>query len=122
MQNYKHIFRLCLLCWYSIMFSQINVKNIEIVRDAYGVPHIFGKTDAETAYGLAWAHSEDNFKTIQLAYMAGNGLLSKHKGIKAAPIDFLSQVIESQKTSDSLYHTLHPDFRKVLEGYTEGKS
>jgi len=119
-QNYKHIFRLCLLCWYSIMFSQINVKNIEIVRDAYGVPHIFGKTDAETAYGLAWAHSEDDFKTIQLAYMAGNGLLSKHKGIKAAPIDFLSQVIESQKTSDSLYHTLHSDFRKVLEGYTEG--
>jgi acyl-homoserine-lactone acylase len=111
---------ICLVCWYNITWSQITIQNIEIVRDAYGVPHIFGETDAEVAYGLAWAHAEDDFKTIQLAYMAGNGLLSKHKGIKAAPIDFLSQVIESQKTSDSLYNTLHSDFRKVLDGYTEG--
>ena len=52
--------------------------DVEIVRDNYGVPHIYGKTDADVAYGLAWAHSEDDFKTIQEAYLAGNGLLSKH--------------------------------------------
>ena len=49
------------------LLSQINPKNIEIVRDNYGVPHIYGKTDADVAYGLAWAHSEDDFKTIQEA-------------------------------------------------------
>ena len=32
---------------------------VEIVRDTFGVPHVFGKTDAAVAYGLAWAHSED---------------------------------------------------------------
>ena len=52
-------------------FAQIN-KNVEIVRDAFGVPHIFGKTDADVAYGLAWAHAEDDFKTIQQGYLAGN--------------------------------------------------
>ena len=41
-------------------FSQkIDVNNIEILRDSFGVPHIYAKTDAELAYGLAWAHSED---------------------------------------------------------------
>ena len=59
-------------------YSQINPSDVEIVRDNYGVPHIYGKTDADVAYGLAWAHSEDDFKTIQEAYLAGNGLLSKH--------------------------------------------
>ena len=37
--------------------AQINPTDVEIVRDAYGVPHIFGKTDADVAYGLAWAHA-----------------------------------------------------------------
>ena len=64
---------LVLLTSFNTLFSQINPKNIEIVRDQYGFPHIFGKTDAEVAYGLAWAHSEDDFKTIQQAYIAGNG-------------------------------------------------
>ncbi|MEQ1539562.1 MAG: penicillin acylase family protein, partial [Sphingorhabdus sp.] len=39
--------------------------DVEIVRDEFGVPHINGKTDADTAYGLAFAHSEDDFGTIQ---------------------------------------------------------
>ena len=48
---------------------KINADNITIIRDKWGVPHIFTKTDAEAAYGLAWAHSEDNFKTIQETFL-----------------------------------------------------
>ena len=32
-------------------YSQINPSDVEIVRDNYGVPHIYGKTDADVAYG-----------------------------------------------------------------------
>ena len=61
----------------SFSYSQINPKDVEIVRDSFGVPHIYGKTDADVAYGLAWSQAEDDFKTIQQGYLAGNGLLSK---------------------------------------------
>jgi acyl-homoserine-lactone acylase len=105
---------------FSPISSQINPKNIEIVRDQYGVPHIYGKTDAEVAYGLAWAHSEDDFKTIQQGYLAGNGLLSKHIGINGAGADLITQVIESKETVNKLFHTLSPEFVKVLEGYSAG--
>ena len=102
-------------------FSQeIDVNNIEILRDSYGVPHIYAKTDAELAYGLAWAHSEDDFKTIQEAYLAGNGLLSKHIGLKGAPADFLTQLIRSDYVVDSLYNTIDKKFIKVIEGYAQG--
>ena len=47
--------------------KHINRENIEIIRDNYGVPHVYSKTDKELAYGLAWVHSEDDFKTIQEA-------------------------------------------------------
>ena len=100
--------------------QEINPENIEIIRDNYGVPHIYAKTDAELAYGLAWAHSEDDFKTIQEAYLAGNGLLSKHIGLKGAPVDFLTQLIRSDQVVDSLYKTLGDDFVKVIEGYAQG--
>ncbi|MDC1355210.1 penicillin acylase family protein, partial [Polaribacter sp.] len=42
--------------------AQINPDNIEIIRDAYGVPHIYAATDVEVAYGFAWAQAEDHFK------------------------------------------------------------
>ena len=109
------------ICIFNTTFSQeIDVKNIEILRDSYGVPHIYAKTDAELAYGLAWAHSEDDFKTIQEAYLAGNGLLSKYIGLRGAPADFLTQLIRSDYVVDSLYNTIDKNFIKVIEGYAQG--
>ena len=46
---------LSLLLVSTLSYSQINPKNIDIVRDEYGIPHIYAQTDAEVAYGLAWA-------------------------------------------------------------------
>ena len=80
------------LFFLSLANSQINPKNIEIVRDMYGVPHIYAKTDAEVAYGLAWVNAEDDFKTIQEAYLAGNAMLSNYIGLKGAPADFITQL------------------------------
>ena len=114
------LFLITFLLFLNSNFSQINPNNIEIVRDNYGVPHIYGKTDSEVAYGLAWSHCEDDFKTIQQAYLAGNGLLSKHIGIKGAGADFLTQLIESKETVDKLFSTLSLDFVKVAEGYAQG--
>ena len=102
------------------LWGQIDPLDVEIIRDGFGVPHIYGKTDADSAYGLAWAHAEDDFETIQKAYLAGNGLLSKHSGRKGAAADFLSQLIETQKTVESDYNMLTKAFIKVLEGYAQG--
>ncbi len=119
------LYRKIIICFliFTIFFlnsQSIDIDNIEIVRDSFGVPHIYAKTDAELSYGLAWAHAEDDFKTIQEAYLAGNALLSKHIGIRGAPIDFLSQLIRPDDTIDSLYKTLDKNFEKVVQGYANG--
>jgi acyl-homoserine-lactone acylase len=100
--------------------SQINLDAIEIVRDFYGVPHIYASTDAEVAYGFAWAQAEDDFETIQQAYLAGNGLLSKLIGLKGAAADFLVQLIQSEKLVNEQFNTLDPKFIELLQGFTEG--
>ena len=40
-------------------------KNISIIRDNYGVPHIYGKTDADAVFGLMYAQCEDDFKRVE---------------------------------------------------------
>ena len=100
-----------------IVHAQVNPEDVEIIRDSYGVPHIYGKTDADTAYGLAWAHAEDNFSTIQKAYLAGNGILSQWNGKKGIGADFVAQFIQSSETVDRLFHTLSDEFVEVIEGY-----
>src|SRR5512139_1548318 len=50
--------------------------NVKILRDTYGVPHIFGHTDKDAAYGLAYAHSEDDFLTVQQVLLAARGQLA----------------------------------------------
>ena len=41
----------------------------KITRDIWGVPHVYGKTDADAAFGLAFAHAEDDFKNIAGEYV-----------------------------------------------------
>ncbi len=123
MNNYKRTLnRLVILFYFTlgVLHSQVNLKDIEIIRDSYGVPHIYGKTDADTAYGLAWAHAEDNFYTIQKAYLAGNGIISQLNGKKGIGADFVAQFIQSAETVDRLYHTLSNEFKAIMSGYAAG--
>ena len=104
----------------SIAHSQINPNNIEIVRDQFGVPHIYAQTDAEVAYGLAWANAEDDFITIQEAYLAGNAMLSNYIGLKGAAADFITQFIGSKSLIDEKIGTISEDYMEVVEGYSQG--
>ena len=77
-------------------------------------------TDAEVAYGFAWAQAEDHFKLIQEAYLAGNGLLGKRIGLKAAGADFLTQLIQSEEIVNELYGTLDKKFITLTEAFAAG--
>ena len=64
-----------------------------IYRDNMGVPHIFGNTDADAVFGLAYAHAEDDFKTIQDLLMGARGILASEYGAKFVPVDFYVRLI-----------------------------
>jgi len=114
----------CLLVVLSISWSgttQIIPTEVEIVRDAYGVPHIFAKTDAQVAYGLAWVHAEDDFKTIQIAYLAGNNLLSNYLGNAGLGADFVAQFIGSDALFEERYESeISPEYKKIIRAYAQG--
>ena len=101
--------------------AQVNVLNIDIVRDKWGVPHIYGKTDAETAYGLAWATSEDDFRTVQRMLLAVKGKLGEVDGQGGAILDFLAFIAGVEKVVNEQYDTAYSvAYKKVLAAYAEG--
>jgi acyl-homoserine-lactone acylase len=109
------------LCFALKSQAQIDPTKIDIIRDKYGVPHIFGKTDPDVAYGLAWAHSEDDFETIQQSLMAGKAMLAQYQGKKGASIDYIVHLLRIPELVEARYETdLAPDFKRLLEGYSAG--
>lgn len=102
-------------------FPKINPNNIDIVRDIWGVPHIYGKTDEESAYGLAWAHAEDDFHTIQESLLAINGRLAEVKGKEGAIQDMIAFIANVQDVVDEEFDKAFSEqFKKVLDGYVQG--
>jgi len=97
-----------------------NKYNTVILRDTWGVPHIFGATDADAAYGLAYAHAEDDFETIQLSLAAARGEIGPIAGAELAPNDYLVQLLRLPEVVADGYPTLAPETRAMLEGYADG--
>ena len=74
--------------------EKANSYKAEIKRDPWGVPHIYGRTDADAAFGLAYAHAEDDFKNIaenMYLYRAQMGL---RDGTDGAIQDYLIKVLK----------------------------
>ena len=113
------ILLLCFLISLNIS-AQINPANITIARDSFGVPHIFAPTDPEVAYGLAWAHAEDDFETIQLMILSGKAKLGTALGKKGAEADYVINLLRIRKTVDEQWNTLSPDFVALINGYLDG--
>lgn len=91
-----------------------------IARDRFGIPHVHGATDADTAYGLAWAHAEDDFLTLQQSALAARGRLATVEGRDAAPIDYLVALLRVGETTAAGYPHLDADTRALVEGYASG--
>jgi penicillin amidase/acyl-homoserine-lactone acylase len=96
-------------------------KRVRIVRDTWGVPHVFGTSDADTAFGLAYAEAEDDFPMMQGALAAANGHLSLLLLTKEALAnDYYVSLVRIREQIESQYDTLSADYRGVLEGYARG--
>jgi penicillin amidase/acyl-homoserine-lactone acylase len=94
--------------------------DVIIRRDTLGVPHVFGQSDADTAYGLAYAHAEDDFATIQQTMIAARGKLGLAYGIDAAPNDYMVQLLRIWQVVDAQYDTIPADVQAIMQGYADG--
>ncbi len=95
--------------------------DVRIIRDAYGAPHIYGDRDIDVAFGLAFAHAEDDFATIQDVLLATRGKLATLKGPDAAKTDYLIQLMQVWDVVNAGYTSkLSAEARAHAEAYADG--
>lgn len=95
--------------------------NAKIARDHFGVPHISGPRDVDVAFGLAYAHAEDDYPTIQDVTLATRGTLAAVKGPSAATTDYLVRLLQVWEPLKTRYETELPqDVRAVMQAYADG--
>ena len=95
--------------------------DVRILRDEWGVPHIFGQTDADVAYGLAYAHAEDDFLTIQQTMLAARGKLATVYGLDATPNDYMVHLLRIWDVVDAAYaEDLSQEVRAICDAYADG--
>lgn len=105
---------------YDAFIATAQSYDARIIRDDFGVPHIFGKSDRDTAFGLAYAHSEDDWETIQDTLVGSRGMAAQFKGKSVAPTDYLYDLFKVREAVETKYDSLPKTVRDVAEGYADG--
>ena len=108
-------------------FSQKEIKRfkaeakaVTIVRDHWGVPHIYGKTDADAVFGLMYTECEDNFKGIEKNYLYQLGRQSEVDGEKSLYTDVQLQLIADSSDAIKDYNISAPGFKKIMDAFADG--
>jgi acyl-homoserine lactone acylase PvdQ len=88
-------------------------QNITIIRDDFGVPHIYAKTDADAVFGLLYAQAEDDFKRIERNYIWATGRLAEIEGEEAIFSDLRARLYMTVDEARTAYDSA-PDWLKAL--------
>src|SRR5438128_1131500 len=104
-----------------LLIAKAQRYEVRIRRDEFGVPHVLGKTDADVAFGLGYAQSEDDFATVQEVALTTRGTLAAVEGKSGAVTDYLVRLLRVWETLDAHHdRELPPDVKAVLEAYADG--
>lgn len=105
----------------TISAQEIRIDQITIIRDSFGVAHIHAPTDAEAAYGFAWAQAEDDFETMQRTLLPIRGRMAEYSGKSGAILDVAAAMIGVDSIVEQRYdRELSPEFRKIVEAFAAG--
>ncbi len=95
-------------------------KNITIIRDHYGIPHIYGKTDADAVFGLMYAQCEDDFRRVEMNYIEKLGRLAEVNGEKDLYNDLLIRLVIDSADAIRDYAVAPDWLKKILNAYANG--
>lgn len=99
---------------------ETQAKQVTIIRDNWGIPHIYGKTDADAVFGLLYAQCEDDFKRVEMNYIEKLGRLAEIKGESEIYNDLLIRMIIDQSDAVTDYKNSPAWLQKLLNAYADG--
>src|SRR5450631_3726293 len=90
-----------------------HAEHVRIIRDNWGIAHIYGKSDADAVFGMIYAQAEDDFNRIERNYLNGLGWLAQAEGEIAVYGDLRERLFIDVATLQRQYR-LSPAWLKTL--------
>jgi len=95
-------------------------QNITIIRDDFGVPHIYAKTDADAVFGLLYAQAEDDFNRIERNYVWAIGRLAEIDGEQAIFSDLRARLYMTIDAAKAAYDGAPDDLKALCDAWADG--
>lgn len=95
-------------------------ENVEIIRDDFGVPHIYGKTDADAVFGLLYAQCEDDFNRVEQNYIWAMGRLAEVEGEEAIYSDLRAKLFMTEDEAKANYEKSPEWLQKLCDAFADG--
>ena len=125
----KSIFTCVFLMFSGVLLGQTSAdilrwkqysKRTTIYRDSFGVPHIYGKKDADAVFGLLFAQCEDDFSRVEMNYIEKLGRMAEVKGSKELAYDLYIRLIIDQEAAKKDYLRAPAWLKQLLQAYADG--
>ncbi len=95
-------------------------ENVTIIRDNYGVPHIYGKTDADAVFGLMYAQCEDDFNRVEVNYINAMGRMAEVEGETQLFTDLRMQLYINPKEVKKEYKNSPEWLKELMDAFADG--
>src|SRR5947209_15189839 len=106
------LFFACSLAW--------GAEKVRILRDEFGVPHIFASTPAGAAYGSGYAQAEDRLEEMMRNYRKAEGTMSEVFGENWYKHDWRQRLWRHRRVAEEHYKELRPETRAIIEAFQAG--
>jgi acyl-homoserine-lactone acylase len=93
---------------------------VTIIRDTWGISHIYGKTDADAVFGMIYAQAEDDFPRIEANYLAALGMLAQVEGEAAIYRDLRARLFIRPDELEQLYAESPAWLVELMDAWADG--
>jgi acyl-homoserine lactone acylase PvdQ len=95
-------------------------QNVTIIRDDWGIPHVYGKTDADAVFGVMYAQAEDDFNRVETNYLNSMGRLAEAEGESAIYRDLRMKLFIDPAAMQALYGGSPEWLKALMDAYADG--
>jgi acyl-homoserine lactone acylase PvdQ len=95
-------------------------KQVTIIRDNWGIPHVYGNSDAAAVFGLLYAQCEDDFQRVEMNYIEKLGRMAEVKGESSLYDDLLIRLKIDSIDAKNDYAKAPSWLKQLLDAYADG--
>src|SRR5918993_4263934 len=95
-------------------------EGVTIIRDDWGVPHIYAKTDADVVFGLMYAQAEDDFNRVETNFLNSQGRLAEAEGEAEIWRDLRMKLFIDPADMKAQYAKAEPWLKALMDGWADG--